>query len=139
MNRKSRYSLTKDRYIRRSAVPIYLILALLLFLNACTRYLTKELISTITSIQTETLSLTPKPTQTLTTTSTKRLTVTPKSTSTSTIIPTKAPTATLKPFLISYTFYPDGGDDLWICLGGHFRPTFILYSDGLLVFLRDGQ
>lgn len=75
----------------------------------------------------------------LTATPTNEPTVTPKPPSTSTITPKKTSTVTPRPFLISYTFYSDGGDDLWRCLYGYGEPAFILYTDGLLVFLRDSQ
>jgi hypothetical protein len=116
---------------------ILLILIALLYLNACNRFVTPEASPTITP--SETAVFIPKPTLTLTTVRTTRPTGTPDSITTSKITPVYTPTPEPKPFLISYTYYPDGGDDLWICLLGLGYPRFILYSDGLLVFLRDGQ
>jgi hypothetical protein len=72
-------------------------------------------------------------------TSTNTPTITPKPTPTPTVTSTMMFTATPEPFLISFTPYSDGGDDLYICLHGIARPTFILYPDGKLVFLEDGQ
>lgn len=63
------------------------------------------------------------------------------STPTETAIPSPSQTTapTPQPFLISYTYYPDGGDELFICLLGHARPSYILYTDGRFVYLREGQ
>jgi len=59
---------------------------------------------------------------------------------TPTFLPLLTPTATntQRPFLISYTYYSDGGDDLSTCLQGVARPLFILYEDGELIVLRNG-
>lgn len=52
--------------------------------------------------------------------------------------PTQTPTNIPRPYIISYTTYTDGGDDLFICLQGVAQPQFILYDDGVLIKLEDG-
>jgi len=116
---------------------ILLLLIALFYLNACNRLAIPE--SSPTFAPSETPAFIPQPTLTLTIVPTIQPTGAPESIPTSKIIPVYTPTPEPKPFLISYTYYPDGGDDLWICLLGLGNPTFILYSDGLLVFLMDGQ
>jgi hypothetical protein len=59
-------------------------------------------------------------------------TVTPSSLS----LPTE--TTFQRPFLISYTFYRDGGDELTGCIQGVTQPQFRLYEDGELIVLKDG-
>jgi hypothetical protein len=116
---------------------ILLILIALLCLSACALLKTQE--SSPTFTPSETSAFIPKPTLTLTTAPKIRPTGTSESIPISKITPVYTSTPEPKPFLISYTYYSDGGDDLALCLLGHGDPTFILYSDGLLVFRRDRQ
>lgn len=147
------YCLDLKQGLKVFRTQLFLALSLLSFVTACNQASATTPTRTPTPTEipsfapgptpTETPSFVPKPTQTLTATPNKRdgnntfgqFGAEPL------ILPseTPLPTVTPKPFLISYTFYQDGGDDLGICLRGVFRPDFILYTDGQLVFLRDGQ
>lgn len=54
-------------------------------------------------------------------------------------LPTDETSIPVKQALISYTVYSEGGDELTLCLQDISHPIFVLYDDGQLIFLRNGQ